>query len=77
MLAQHWATSRCRRPSVDGDPIPPIIAFPDQLPAAAIDATRWLLCSCRLRYVVIWGSFVDMVWSFFYVFVFYSGSVGL
>ena len=57
MLAQHWATSWCRRPCFEqtigavGNP-PPIIAFPEQLRAAAIDVTMWLLWSCRLRFWV-------------------------
>ena len=54
MFLQHWASCWCRRPSVEQTnsaagtppappPPPPVIAFPDQLRAAAIDVTRWLL----------------------------------
>ena len=44
MFLQHWVTCRCR-PSIEqtigavGTPPPPIIPFPDQLRAAAIDVT--------------------------------------
>ena len=51
MFLQHWATCRCSQPSVEqtigavGEPPPPqpIIAFPDQLMAAAIGLIMWLL----------------------------------
>ena len=58
MFLQYLATLWCRRPRAEqiigaaGEPPPPIIAFPDQLRAAAIDVTMWLLCSCRLRWSV-------------------------
>ena len=44
--ARWWADNRC----CGGNP--PIIAFPDQLRAAAIDVTMWLFWSCRLRWSV-------------------------
>ena len=44
--AQRWADIRCCR----GTPL--INPFPQQLRAAAIDVTMWLLWSCRLRWSV-------------------------
>ena len=66
MLAQHWATQVMPSPQRWADHrccggTPLIIAFPDQLRAAAIDATRWLLWSFMLSVMVgIWGSIIYM-----------------
>ena len=78
MFLQHWGTGWCSRPSVEqtfgaAGGIPLINPFPQQLRAAAIDVTMWLLWTCRLRWSVayllsiLWYAVNKLVYMAVYV----------
>ena len=92
MFLKHWAHVDAVGPALSrqsvlwvNPPSPPIIAFPDQLRAAAINVTMWLVWACRptwsvfvvLVYMTIYVLKIELVSSFstnivsFYILIFY------